>query len=117
MYNLFRKGKDIMKKIGERVKEKIRQLKHERWKKKFESYTEFEVIEDNITFIISLNFKSKTRTVVKEEISSFLEDCLKKQEIDILTTLKATGWIYNVRCAAEGENGKKILLFFEEVNP
>ena len=52
MYSLFRKGKDIMKKIGERVKEEIRKLKHERWKKKFESYTEFEVIEDNITFII-----------------------------------------------------------------
>lgn len=103
-----------MQTLRVRLKEVVRKIKFQMWKRKFEEYTSFEIEEDNKKFIISLNFSRKTGNIVKEEISSFLQKCLKKEEIDIVTTLEIIKRIYNVGCSAEGIEGRKILLFFIE---
>lgn len=106
-----------MQTLRVRIKEKVRKIRFQIWKRKFKEYNSFEVEEDNEKFIISLNFSRKTNNIVKEDISDFLQICLKKENIDIVTTLEITKRIYSIGCSAEGIEGRKILLFFGEFKP
>lgn len=113
----MQKGDNNMKKLLERVKKEFRKIRFQIWKRKFKEDNSFEVEEDNEKFIISLNFSRKTNNIVKEDISDFLQICLKKENIDIVTTLEITKRIYSIGCSAEGIEGRKILLFFGEFKP
>lgn len=91
----------------------IQNLNFKRYKRKCTEYTTFEIEEDGKRFTISLKFDNTISSSNKKEISNFIENSLIKESIDILTVLELVRRIYNVTYLTEGENGKKVSLYFK----
>ena len=90
----------------------IQEEKDKEWEEQFEEYTQFPVVENGKTFIISCNFKPDEQK--KEQVSKFVKDGLEK-EIDLMNIMICVGVIFNLGTAHKGiKKENKILLFFSE---